>query len=474
MENNNTGEVRGDPKKAGIVYTIGNYLIRGIGFMTLPIFARLLSTEDFGLFNTFSSYESILFVIVGIALHTSFKNAYSKYEENFRDYVSDCVAICLCMSAIFLVGGLMLLKLIGWSWQYMIMLILGSCATALIAYYNSYVGIYYRSRSYIIIAGINAIANVVVSLVLILSVCSDNRGMGRIYGKTIPIIVISIVLIYKIWKTNKPRFNKEYLKFALVFSIPLVPHGLSQVILSSADRIMISSMIGNSEAGIYSFAYTLSAIVSVTYSSLDQVWSPWFFTAFKQERYRDIKEKANIYILLMSLLTVFVMLICPEATIILGSARYEGAVTLAVPVILGGYFGYIYNYAAIIEYYHEKTKYIAMGTILAAIINVALNYFCIKKWGYAAAAYTTVATYFLYFIFHCLIARKILGNRKIYDIRKFTLIILGVSLAGVLTQVCLSYPLIRWTVALVVGICGAVVGEKVLYISTFIRTKFGK
>lgn len=44
-------------KRAGVGYTIGNYLIRGLGFLTVPIFSRLLSTADYGFYNTYTSYE---------------------------------------------------------------------------------------------------------------------------------------------------------------------------------------------------------------------------------------------------------------------------------------------------------------------------------------------------------------------------------------------------------------------------------
>ena len=49
--------------KAGIGYTVGNILIKGISFMTLPVFSRLLTTEQFGVYNVFVSYEAILYVV---------------------------------------------------------------------------------------------------------------------------------------------------------------------------------------------------------------------------------------------------------------------------------------------------------------------------------------------------------------------------------------------------------------------------
>lgn len=88
--------------KASIGYTVGNYLLKGLSFLTIPIFARLLSTEDYGTVNTFGAYESIMFVIIGFAIHASYKNARYKYQmiaeganpgQDYRTYVSN--SFCL-------------------------------------------------------------------------------------------------------------------------------------------------------------------------------------------------------------------------------------------------------------------------------------------------------------------------------------------------------------------------------------------
>lgn len=59
--------------KAGIGYTIANYFIKGLSFITLPIYVRLMSTADYGNFNTYLAYESMLAVVLGLALHASLK-----------------------------------------------------------------------------------------------------------------------------------------------------------------------------------------------------------------------------------------------------------------------------------------------------------------------------------------------------------------------------------------------------------------
>ena len=73
--------------KAGIGYLIGNYLIKGVLFLTLPLFARLLSSTDYGLYNTFIATEGLLSIIIGWAIHASYKSAWYKYNaSNHREY----------------------------------------------------------------------------------------------------------------------------------------------------------------------------------------------------------------------------------------------------------------------------------------------------------------------------------------------------------------------------------------------------
>ena len=109
----------------------------------------------------------------------------------------------------------------------------------------------------------------------------------------------------------------------------------------------------------------------------------------------------------MLFVTCIVMLISPEMVIILGSNKYNSSILCVMPIVAAGFFSFLYTLPSAIEYYHEKTNYIAMGTIVSAIVNISLNYYLIPKYGFLAAAYSTLFTYFLYFVIHYLLAIKI-------------------------------------------------------------------
>ena len=81
--------------KSGIWYTIGNMFLKGCVFFSLPIFTRILSTEDFGIYNTYIAYEGILTAILGLGFYGTVKNAKLDFKEKFDEYLSSILSLSL-------------------------------------------------------------------------------------------------------------------------------------------------------------------------------------------------------------------------------------------------------------------------------------------------------------------------------------------------------------------------------------------
>lgn len=463
--------------KAGIGYTIGNYMLKGLSFLTVPIFSRLLSTSDYGIFNTYLAYQSIVFLFVGMALHTSLKNAKYKYKEDFAKYNSCCILVTLLNLGIWLLLSNLIYPLygdaVGFSRVIVNLLLLDSFGTALIQFFNVYVGLDYRYSSFLKISAFNAVANMGISVLLIMTVFRNDRAMGRILGNVIPVAVIACVIIGYFWRKAAPRFNIKYTKFAVSYSLPLIPHGISQVILAQFDRIMIKELIGPSQAGIYSFAYNIFSIINVTSNSLDNVWGPWFYERMEQKDYDSIKKYSSKYAFGMLMFSAMVMLAAPELVKILGAREYWDAMYSVIPIVIGGYFMFLYTLPSSVEYYYAKTKFIAIGTGMAALINIVLNVIFIRQFGYLAAAYTTLVTYLLYFVFHYLIAWNIQKMCMFQTGRLAAYILLAVA-AGALSLVMMEYWLIRWVILAAVGIFTLVWLNREFDFMRRVKEKFGR
>ena len=126
--------------KAGIAYTVGNVLLKGIAFLTLPIFSRILTTEEFGFYNLYVSYETILTIFVGVCLYGSLRTAKYDYRHEFESYVSSTLMLSGFVYIIVMFSGNIIYPIISKSFGFdrviLNILITHSYAMFIFQFYN--------------------------------------------------------------------------------------------------------------------------------------------------------------------------------------------------------------------------------------------------------------------------------------------------------------------------------------------------
>ena len=205
--------------------------------------------------------------------------------------------------------------------------------------------------------------------------------------------------------------------------MPIIPHGLSQVILSSANRIMIKYLYNAVQAGIFSFTYTISMVPQILFQSVASVWEPWFFERMHQNDLKQIRQKSTLFCLLISFVFVSMSCITPEIVKILATDEYIDAIDISIIVLIGCYFATLYNIPCEVEYFYKKTKHIATSTLVCAIINVGLNLILMQYYSYKVAAYVTLFAYLLYFLFHMYMSYYIC-KKWVFDVPLMSVIII--------------------------------------------------
>ena len=398
--------------RSGVGYTLGNILIKGINFLTLPIFSRLLSPEEFGVYNVFASYDMILFVLIGLAMHTSIQSANLEFRGKINSYTSSISLIYVLNALVALVVAVLFRKALGELLSLppasLTILVLGSFSTAVIQLYNTRISLDYSYKKYLLVSACSSILNISLSLVLILTAFSEDRAMGRIIGASVPAFLISLVLLLSFFRKEKPRFSKTYWKFGVKYSLPIVPHGISQMLLNQCDRIMISKMVSDAAAGIYSLAGNIKLILVIITESVNTAWTTWFYSQMDKGEKAAIQKRATQLLLLFFILTTGLMALSPELVQLLGGSAYAAGKYVAIPLVLDAFALFLYNLVVPAQYYAKKTTYIMYGTMAAAVVNIVLNYVFIKLFGFVAAAYTTLASYLLFAAVHYCISGKLL------------------------------------------------------------------
>ena len=440
------------PVKAGLGYTIGNILIKGIAFLSLPLFSRLMTTAEFGVFNVFISFETILSVIVGMGMHTSIQSANLEFKGEIDRYTSSVsltyILTAMVLALVALVFGPLLESALAFSPAVLLCLVAYSFGTAIITLFNNRISLNYEYKKYLIVAFICAAGNVLVSILLMLTILSDKRDLGRIYGTTAVSFVLGVVLLFGFFRKAKPRVEKKYWKFAYKYSLPIVPHGVAQVLLGQVDRIMIRSMVNDDAAGIYSLGGNIKLILTVLTDSVMTAWRTWFFSAMDKGETAKIQRMASLISVGYTALTVGLLSVSHELVLLFGGRDYDEAKLVVIPMIADAFLLFLYSIVVQSEYFKKKTKYIMIGTMIAAAVNLVTNYIFIKMFGYAAAAWTTLGSYILYMVLHLAISRRVIGFHVLP--MKILLILLSIVTAfSALNLIFVDQMFVRWPAGII-------------------------
>ena len=439
-----------DFAEAGALYFIATLFNKGIGFVTVPIFSRILTTSDYGTVTTFNSWVSMISVFISLALYNAVRNSFVDMDDKERPHF---------LSTIITFTGLVFLTVIGVcvvatvfvphniNTALIFMCIIQSFGYALINDYSYYLMMRYRYKFRAALMVLPGLLSVVLSIFAILFILKDNLYLGRIVPTTAVYGIFAIVVLMAVYSKTKPELNLDYLKYGLKIALPLVLHSIALQILSQSDRVMITSLRNAAETGVYSLVYNLGMIATVITTSLDGIWVPWFTGKLKERKIREINVLAMDYVHLMTYAMVALILVGPEILKIFADRRYWEGMSIIPPIALANYMIFMYTMYVYIEHYYKKTVYITKNTLIAAGLNVILNFILIPKYGYVAAAYTTLVSYFVAFILHSRYAKKI--EPDIYPLKMFALPLLHVGGAIILYYPLLNFWTLRWGILFV-------------------------
>lgn len=434
-------------KKASTYYMVGNLFNKGISFITVPIFTRILSTTDYGIVTTYNSWISILSMVIGFALHMGIRAAFIDYKEKMNDFMAVTTTFTIASGVVLsamVLAATYFIK-VDISAALLILCLLQGISASLVQNYSMYLMMQYKYKFRTALMVLPSLISVLLSVLAILCVVRTDLYMGRIVPTAVVHIFFGLFVVLLVYKKSHLLYKKEYLKYGLAVSAPLVLHGIALNILSQSDRTMITWLADASQTGIYSLIYNFSMLATVITTSLDGVWVPWFTNKYIEKKIDDINKLAMDYVHLMTYAMVGLMLVGPEVVKFLASEKYWEGITIIPPVVLANYVIFLYTLYVNVEHFHKKTPYITVNTLIAAGTNLLLNYLLIPRFGYVAAAYTTLISYLVALILHANYAKKL--EKALYPLSMFLPSLVHIGAAIILFYTFLQYGILRWIIA---------------------------
>ena len=389
---------------------------------------RYLTPTDYGIVAIFNVLLAVMVVFVGLSMHGAINVNYFKFKkEELREYIGNVFFILFTnFVLIFIIVFFLktyISNIIKFPVKWIPIVIVIALCQSIFTINLRLWQVEQKSLPYGLFQISGTILNVAISLIFVVVLAWG--WQGRLLGVVITSIVFGFLSIFVIHKSRyiKISFNKKYIKDALFFGIPLIPHALGGWMIGGIDRILINSMVGVAATGIYTVGYQVGMIIGLLASSFNLAWSPFLFEKLKENNYSTkirIVKFTYLYDIGIIILALGLSFIAPYFLKIFISENFYSAYKYVFWIALGHAFNGMYFMVVNYIFYVKKTYILAWVTFFSAGINVVLNYFFIKANGAIGAAQATTITFFICFVLTWILSARVykmpwlfwMGNKK--------------------------------------------------------------
>ncbi len=419
-------------------YTLSSIITLVISFISVSLLTFLLSTDEYGVVDLFTSTVSMFTIVLSVSISASISRFYYEKSVNYREFIKSICLFILFLNGIltpfFIVLATPFSNFLNIDQSLYYLIIIGSYINIYLEFYERHLVASQNSKRHMFFKVIPSLMNTIISILLILALKDLNGG----YIRVLVIIAVNFLfLLYIVYKGRtlfKEKIQRSNIKSALLFSAPLVLHSLSNYVLTYFDKLVINQYGNFSNTGLYSLATRVGEVLLLVVNSVNYSWAPVFYQ--NNGDYRCVEGVLKKYMQLIVLLALGIIFYVENFAKIIISSNYYDALSI-IPILCLGYI-MVFLYQIYVNYaiYRKKTLNITVNTIIAAVFNIVLNYIFIPQYGYQAASYTTLASYSMLFLLHYINSKYILKGDvyRISNIKNEFLYLLGGLIIYYLTR----------------------------------------
>lgn len=418
-------------------YMLGAMIPMLLNLFKTPIFTRHYSTEDFGYLGLIMTTFGYLSTISFSWLASCIWRYYNEFKKRIGLHVlySNILFLFILSSFLILILTLIMLTIFHYKEMDFIVLkltflaFLHFCTKELLALYMVIVRIkgFARTYNYLLILQVF----LAFALLLLFAFVLKMDISAMILSSLLIDCCIILVLIIRLIKHRQLKsislklVSRRITKIMFSYGSVTLVAALFLMLIVSSDRYIIAMYDTISNVGIYTKVYDISQLSIMAFA----------FVYFNTINPRMIKELTynfkNADQLLVKYLYAFLFFGIPVTTL---SSIYSKEI---VQILLGEDFrsGYIIMpsvffsalISGLVKFYENKLKFANKTLFIARVfgislmMNLLMNFLFVPKFGYIAAAYSTLVTYI--FILVCFLRNDSMSFFKRKDYLKDILIV---------------------------------------------------
>jgi O-antigen/teichoic acid export membrane protein len=433
--------------KQTLAYGLSGLIGPLVGLITLPVFARALTQGQYGLLELGTITTTVVLALTDAGLTAAMLRSFYDYrgdEEPERRSVMRTGLVGTTALALLLAGLMIVFRGQIASWilqrpdEESLVVLIAASVVALNTwrFVSEVMRVRLLAFNYLATTLLAAIITTALAVVGVLALgwhvngiflaTVIGNGVAAAYGVTV------------VRKSLAGRFSRSHLRRMLAFGLPLVPATLASWALALVDRIILARLGSLAQVGEYAIANRLASLLTIGMTAFLFALTPFLFATYSEDPAQEkaARGRTLTYLTFVLALTGLVLTLFSREILTVIAPRFESAYKAVGPLMLGML---AYGLVALLAtgiLLARSTGRGALLTVLAAGINIGLNFALIPPFGIVGAAVATAVGYSFLAIAYYLLSQHLYPTP--YEPKK-VLLILGAACAfGALGAVTLE------------------------------------
>ena len=388
------------------IFAIGTFSSKVLVFLLMPLYAKVLSPEEFGVTDLVLQTGNLLLPLVSLGI----TNAVIRFglDKSVRksDVFSTGLASVL-IGFLLLLGFYPLIRQIDFVSDQTVLMYLFVLMSSLRSVCSQFVRAKGEVRLYAF-DGVLSTATTILFNVLYLVVFK--WGVMGYLGAIISADALSALFLFlKARLFRYVRFSGMRMKTVrsmLKYALPMIPNTIFWWIINVSDRYVVAHFLGDAANGLYAVAYKIPSIVTLVAGVFLDAWQ---MSAITEEKNRSrfftkvVYSYSSILFMASSFLIVMSKVIVRVLT---AEESYYGAWQYIPLLVVATVFSCLVNFLASIYMVNKNSVQSMLTMVVGAAINIFLNFVLVPIFQVNGAAFATFFSYFCVFLIRAVTTRK--------------------------------------------------------------------
>ncbi|MDB9823857.1 oligosaccharide flippase family protein [Flavobacteriaceae bacterium] len=442
------------------------FLMRSVlPILTLPVFTRFLTPNDYGVLALVSIYVTLIVGLSNLGMIVIFERNYFE-EKTIIERIQLMWSLISIVSLLLLASTIFSVRFEDTIIEFLFnrnlpsRLLLFTFLHLGVKSLLQYFYMFYRNsetpKKFTTLAIIESILSTSISLILV--VFYEQGIVGFIKGQSIGVCSVFAYLLIGAFFKREFSINFFKIKSTIKLSAPLTPRIFFGVINSQFDRYMLGGLNTVNGVGIYDIGQKIANLGFVFMTTLQQIFAPRLYAIYFEDKENFRIESGNLLAPFYFLSTFFCFLLglfSEEAIYLLTTPEYYDStpIILILTMLYASYFFGKQPQLLLVK----KTGLISFLSIFTVGLNVLLNIPLIYFYGIYGAAWGTFISGIISSGIAFFFAQKHLPIHYAKETITFHLILLG----GILILIILWFIKTPYSIRLI---------SKILILISFLST----